>query len=162
MISNSRAAYHLHDHRRCVGAALAEARHRCAAARARLTPIREAVLRLIWESHRPVGAYQILRELPRHLGRSVQPPTVYRAIDFLVELGLVHRIATLNAYLGCPFPGREHSELFLICNQCGATAEVGDEALNAALAETVRKAGFRHHSQRIEITGLCPACAEQS
>ena len=161
MISNSRSAYHLHDHQRCIKAAMTQARERCARSGARLTPIREAVLTLIWDGHKPVGAYQIVEQLPLLLGKNVQAPSVYRAIDFLLELGLIHRIASLNAFIGCPFPGSEHSNLFMICNNCGAVAEVGDEGINAMIADTIRKTGFRPTSQTIELTGLCPACQEE-
>ncbi len=113
MISNSRSAYHLHNHQRCVNAALTQARERCTRSRARLTPIREAVLTLIWDSHKPMGAYQIVEQLPPLLDKNVQAPSVYRAIDFLLELGLIHRITSLNAFIGCPFPGSEHSDLDL-------------------------------------------------
>ncbi len=161
MISNSRSAYHLHNHQKCVNAALTQARERCTKANARLTPIREAVLSLIWHSHKPMGAYQIVEQLPLITGKGIQAPSVYRAIDFLLELGLVHRITSLNAYIGCPFPGSEHSDLFMICRSCGATAEVGDEAINGMIAETIRKTGFVRETQSIELTGLCPACQEE-
>ncbi len=161
MISNSRSAYHLHNHQRCVNAALTQARERCSRAHARLTPIREAVLTLIWDSHKPMGAYQIVEQLPLLLNKQVQAPSVYRAIDFLLELGLIHRITSLNAFIGCPFPGSEHSDLFMICRACGAAAEVGDEGINAMIGETIRKTGFQRESQAIELMGVCPACREE-
>ena len=160
MISNSRSAYHLHNHQRCLSAAMAQAQERCARSGARLTPIREAVLTLIWDGHKPVGAYQLVEQLPQLLDKNVQAPSVYRAIEFLLELGLIHRIPSLNAFIGCPFPGSEHSNLFLICHGCGAVAEVGDEGINAAIAETVKKTGFRPASQTIELSGLCLACQD--
>jgi Fur family transcriptional regulator, zinc uptake regulator len=161
MISNSRSAYHLHNHEKCINAALSQARERCLRANARLTPIREAVLKLIWDHHKPLGAYHIAEKLPLVIGRNIQAPSVYRAIDFLMELGLIHRITSLNAYIGCPFPGSEHSDLFLICQTCGATAEVSDESINITIADNVRKTGFRPTGQHIEITGLCPSCLEE-
>jgi len=105
-----------------------------------------------------MGAYQIVEQLPLLLGKNIQAPSVYRAIDFLLELGLIHRITSLNAFIGCPFPGSEHSDLFMICRSCGATAEVGDDGINTMIAETIRKTGFRPESQTIEIMGLCPEC----
>lgn len=161
MISNSRSAYHLHNHQKCVKAALTQARERCAKSGARLTPIREAVLTLIWDSHKPVGAYQIVEQIPLLLGKNIQAPSVYRAIDFLLELGLIHRITSLNAFIGCPFPGSEHSDLFMICRSCGAAAEVGDESINSMISDTIKKTGFLRESQTIELTGLCPTCQEE-
>ncbi|MFA5632561.1 MAG: Fur family transcriptional regulator [Porticoccaceae bacterium] len=158
MISNSRAAFYPHNHQKCVKAALQQARERAAKTNARLTPIRQAVLALIWENHKPMGAYPILEQLPLVLGKNIQAPSVYRAIDFLLELGLIHRIPSLNAYIGCPFPGSEHSNLFMICKSCSAVAEVSDEGMNAMIADTIRKTGFHPAGQSIELTGLCPAC----
>ena len=158
MISNSRAAYHPHNHQKCINAALQQARERATRTSARLTPIREAVLTLIWENHKPMGAYHILEQLPLVLGKNIQAPSVYRAIDFLLELGLIHRIPSLNAYIGCPFPGSEHSNLFMICSGCGAAAEVSDDGLNAMIADTIGKTGFRLTSQSVDLTGTCPAC----
>ena len=86
-------------------------------------------------------------------------PTIYRAIEFLQQLGLIHRISSLNAYIGCPFPGSEHSDLFMICNQCGSTAELALNGINNQLAEASRKAGFVLESQSLELFGLCPQCA---
>ena len=161
MLSNSRSAYHPHNHQKCVRAALQQARERSTRSRARFTPIREAVLTLIWENHKPMGAYQILHQLPLVLGKTIQAPSVYRAIEFLLELGLIHRISSLNAYIGCPFPGSDHSDLFMICESCGAAAEVSDDGINGVIAETVRKTGFRPVNQSIELTGICPACQEE-
>ncbi|MGD9662446.1 MAG: Fur family transcriptional regulator [Porticoccaceae bacterium] len=161
MLSNSRSAYHLHNHQKCVNAALQQARERCMHRQARLTPIREAVLALIWDNHKPMGAYQIVEQLPLVIGKNIQAPSVYRAIDFLLELGLIHRITSLNAYIGCPFPGREHSNLFMICRSCGIAAEVSDEGINGIITETIQKTGFRLEMQAIELSGLCPACQEE-
>lgn len=160
MISNTRSAFHPHNHQKCVKAALLQAWERSNRSKARLTPIREAVLTLIWENHKPMGAYHILEQLPLTLGRNIQAPSVYRAIDFLLDLGLIHRISSLNAFIGCPFPGSEHSNLFMICKSCGGAAEVSDEGINSIISEAVRKTGFSPFSQSIEINGLCPACQE--
>ena len=90
-----------HDHSRCVSHALAEAEAICARQGLRLTALRKRVLELVWASHKPLGAYDILGVLSDEDGRRAAPPTVYRALDFLLENGLVHRIASLNAFVGC-------------------------------------------------------------
>ncbi len=161
MISNSRSAYHLHNHQKCVTAAMQQARERCNRAGARLTPIREAVLTLIWGHHKPLGAYDIVEQLPLVLGRNIQPPSVYRAIEFLLNLELIHRVPSLNAYIGCPFPGIEHTNLFMICRECSAAAELSDDNINIAISESVRKSGFTPLEQTIELFGLCPACRDE-
>ena len=89
-----------HDHRKCVSEAMAVADELCAKRGARMTELRRRVLNLIWDSHAPVGAYAIMDMLKRE-GRNAMPPTVYRALDFLQEQGLIHRIASLNAFIGC-------------------------------------------------------------
>lgn len=158
MISNARSAYQVHDHQRCIDAALNRARQCCDAANARLTPIRETVLLLIWKSHKPLGAYSIVEQLPALTGKRIQPPSVYRAIEFLLELRLIHRIPSLNAFIGCPFPGSDHSDVFMVCRQCGSAAEVSADNLNQLIAETTHKAGFQLESQTVEVSGLCLAC----
>ncbi len=161
MLSNCRAAHHNHDHSRCQGAALSRAQRHCDNQGVRLTPIRRAVLELIWQSHRPLGAYALAAQLPDLLGRTIRPPSVYRAIEFLVSLGLVHRLPSLNAYIGCPFPGSDHSDAFMVCRHCGSAAEVSAETLNQALADTAGRAGFLLESQTIELSGLCASCQQR-
>lgn len=162
MITNSKVAYHDHDHTRCEHAAMAQARNVCQARAARLTPTREAVLQLIWQNHRPIGAYAIIEQLAQLSGKRVLPPTVYRAIDFLLDLGLIHRIASLNSFIGCPFPGSAHSDLFLVCRVCGSVAECSAEGINSAIAATAARAGFTAESQAVEILGVCPQCSAQT
>ncbi len=162
MLTNSRLAYHTHDHKRCVNAALSRAKIVCDDSQVRLTPIREAVLRTIWASHRPLGAYDIVDKMTLNpaSGKRILAPTVYRSIEFLLEQGLIHRIATLNAYIGCPFPGSNHSDFFLICRKCGSAAECSADQLNIAVAQTAKRAHFQVESQVIEIVGLCPECQQ--
>ena len=160
MLSNSRLAHQPHDHGRCIDAALNRAFALCAERNARMTPTRESVLRLLWQSHQPLGAYQLQDQLATLLGKPIAPPTVYRAIEFLMALGLIHRIASLNAYLGCPFPNSEHSNLFMICTHCGSAAEVTHSPLNDLLQKASDKANFTLQSQTLELFGLCPQCSD--
>jgi len=162
MISNSTTAYRQHDHHRCLTAALAQAKSLCTARKARLTPIRESVLHLLWQSHRPLGAYKIIEQLSAASGKRVLPPTVYRALDFLLELGLIHRLATLNAYIGCPFPESVHSDCFLLCRKCGSVAECSADNVNKAILTTAEDAGFLVESQTVEILGLCTPCRDKT
>jgi Fur family zinc uptake transcriptional regulator len=147
-----------HDHGRCVAAALAQAADVCAARGVRLTDLRRQVLELVWQSHAPVGAYQILERLSGSRGR-VAPPTVYRALEFLAREGLVHRIDRLNAYVGCPSPMQPHQAYFLICNACGDAAELHDPELAATLARCVERARFHIETATVELAGLCARCS---
>lgn len=162
MLTNSRLVHQPHDHGRCINAALSRANNLCLEKGVRLTPTRESVLRLLWQSHQPLGAYQVQNQLSKLTGKSIAPPTVYRAIEFLSDLGLVHRLASLNAYIGCPFPNSEHSNLFMICNGCGSAAEVAHSALNDVLQNASEKAQFKLESQSIELFGRCPQCSQDT
>jgi Fur family zinc uptake transcriptional regulator len=146
-----------HDHRRCVTAALARAAKVCTGKGLRLTDLRRRVLRLVWHSHRPIGAYDILSALARERG-SVAPPTVYRALDFLQAQGLVHRIESLNAFIGCERPDEPHRGQFLICRACGRAAEMADGRIETAMRRGVKKAGFTLERPTVEALGLCLNC----
>lgn len=147
-----------HDHGACIEEAMERARTLCAGRGARLTQLRERVLRLVWSSHRPRGAYAVLDDLAQQDGRTVAPLTVYRALDFLVEQGLVHRIESLNAYIGCTEPGQTHAGQFLVCQCCGNAAELNDPEIARAVAEGARARGFTAVRQTVEVIGTCPAC----
>lgn len=147
-----------HDHGLCVRDAILVAEEHCRRRGARLTALRRRVLELVWDGHGPVGAYALLESL-RGEGHSAAPPTVYRALDFLMAHGLVHRIERMNAYLGCPRPGERHSGQFLICGKCAATAELNDPRIAEAVATGAAGVGFRVRRQTVEVEGLCPACA---
>ena len=152
---------HDHDHAGCVEAALGDAERLCARRGARLTKLRRRVLECVWRSHAPVGAYDILDAL-RAESRRAAPPTVYRALAFLMEQGLVHRLESRNAYIGCAMPAAPHSGQFLICGECGTVGEVADSAIAQAVARRTEELGFSLHRQTIELTGLCPQCRDRA
>ena len=151
--------YRPHNHDVCVSQALADARDICRDHNARLTAIRERVLELIWQSHKPLGAYDILARLGDE-GHNAAPPTVYRALDFLLQYGLVHRIASLNAFVGCPHAGEHHRGAFLICRQCGTALELDAPALSDAIESAARAQSFQPEDITLEVSGLCPVCQE--
>ncbi|MDA7853713.1 transcriptional repressor [Porticoccaceae bacterium] len=160
MLTNSRLVHQPHDHGRCINAAMTRAHDLCIEQNARMTTTRESVLRLLWQSHRPLGAYQLQDQLAELLNKPIAPPTVYRAIEFLLQLGLIHRLPSLNAYIGCPFPNSEHSNLFLICTECGSASEMAHAAINNTLQSAGAKVNFTLQSQSLELFGLCPQCSE--
>ena len=147
-----------HDHSRCVSSALDTAEKVCARDGARLTALRKRVLELVWQSHKPLGAYDILDTLSREDGRRAAPPTVYRALDFLLEQGLVHRIASLNAFMGCNSPSHPHQGQFLICRSCRVAVELDQPAIDQAIHDSAATLDFQVEGQTVEITGLCAAC----
>ncbi len=150
-----------HDHADCLAGALQAAERLCARRGARLTEIRRRVLELVWRSHQPVGAYALLERLGRERGR-VAPPTVYRALDFLIAHGLAHRIASLNAFIGCAHPDRDHIGQFLVCSGCGSAAELDDRRIDEAIRSPAEAAGFAVERPVIELAGRCPHCREGS
>ena len=154
-------AHGAHDHGACIDRALAAATALCTTRELKLTPVRRRVLEIVWRAHEPIGAYEILAELAKERDK-VAPPTVYRALEFLIDAGLVHRIDSLNAFLGCDAPGHAHVAQFLVCRACHRVAEIDDPALNRVLAEKSRSMGFRIEPTSLEIKGLCADCAAGS
>ncbi|WP_151671018.1 Fur family transcriptional regulator [Nitrincola schmidtii] len=145
------------NHQHCINDALAAAKALCREQQLRLTPIRELVLRLIWQSHKPLGAYDLLPALAE-AGFNSAPPTVYRALEFLQEQGLVHRLASLNAYMGCNHPGKEHSGCFFICESCQQALEIDANPIQQTLNQQAKHMGFSIHKETIEVLGTCPTC----
>ena len=146
-----------HDHEACVDEAMERARNLCIARGSRLTALREQVLRIVWRSHNPIGAYEVLDELAKE-HKSARPPTVYRALEFLQLHGLVHKIETRNAFLGCAEAGIRHEAQFFICERCGTAEEVIDDGLTKAVEDAAKAHSFAVDRKVIEIAGLCERC----
>ena len=145
-----------HDHQSCLEHALANAEQLCQQRGKRFTTTRRRVFELIWQQHKPIGAYEVLENLQQD--SRAAPPTVYRALDFLLDLGLVHRINSLNAYVGCIHPEYPHDGQFLICKSCKAFAELDSPLITAAIEQSAAETDFEVHQHTIEIMGLCPRC----
>ncbi len=148
-----------HDHGHCLETALNRAAALCAERGVRLTLLRRRVLELILGGHKPLGAYDILDVLKAER-RGAAPPTVYRALDFLLAQGLVHRIESMNSFVGCPDPDTPHGGQFLICRSCGLAAEINDSGVINAIKKSAARAGFVVGRPIIEIEGLCPHCRD--
>ncbi len=146
-----------HEHQGCIADALSRAEAVCRQRGARLTPLRRRVLELVWGSHRATKAYDLLAALGDEDG-AAKPPTVYRTLEFLMELGLVHRIDSLNAFVGCPMPDRRHTAQFLICGGCGEVSEMTASSIDRAVADQAAGSGFALSRQIIELHGKCPRC----
>lgn len=147
-----------HDHSHCVSRALSEAETICSRQGLRLTTLRKRVLELVWASHKPLGAYDILAVLSEEDGRRAAPPTVYRALDFLLDNGLVHRIASLNAFIGCSHPQQPHHGQFLICRNCQTAIELEQPSISQAIVESAAGVDFSVEGQTVEVVGLCARC----
>lgn len=147
-----------HRHSACIADALSTAEATCSTHGNRLTPIRRRVLELVWASHGPVKAYDVLDTL-RNERSGAAPPTVYRALEFLRLQGLVHKIESLNAYVGCGKPGHADTGQFLICSDCGEIAELDDAELANLINRKAQQVGFSIAEQVVEIKGCCAQCA---
>jgi len=158
--SRSAPVFHApdHDHERCSTDAMATAEAICLDRGQRLTPIRRKVLAALLASHKPLGAYEIIDRLAPK-GPRPAPITAYRALEFLRENGLVHRIESHNAFVACV---HTHAAgdlvVFLICERCGAVGEASSADVAATLSSAARAAGFTPKSPVIEISGICSHC----
>ena len=137
-------------------AQIEEAERRCAAAGESLTPLRRRVLELLLAQHGPAKAYDLLPLLDGE--KTAKPPTIYRALDFLVRMGLAHRIESLNAFVACDVGACARSTIFLICEKCGGAEEFDAGHALVDLTDAARKDGFAIRRTMIEASGLCSTC----
>jgi len=149
-----------HDHKSCVNKAIHTAEHLCQARGVRLTPIRRRVLELIWDSHKAVKAYDLLERI-KPSDYAAKPATVYRALEFLMEQGLIHRVESLNAFVGCVCSESQHELLLLICERCEEVEERPAPDVMSALSREILRAGFLVHHKAIEVHGVCARCIER-
>jgi Fur family zinc uptake transcriptional regulator len=149
----------IHNHEQCVHDALATATHLCQLRGVQLTPIRQQILALIWADHKAVKAYDLL-DLIKPLQSGAKPATVYRALDFLIDQGLIHRVESLNAFIGCTCPDHQHEQLLLICTHCNEIEERSAPKVMRSLTAEVKQAHFIAQNKAIEIHGICEKCAK--
>lgn len=138
--------------------ALQDAEHLCRERGVRLTALRRRVLEIILRSRNPIGAYAILDILRVDDGRPGAPPTVYRALDFLLEQGLIHRLTSRNMFIGCAHPADHHQGQFLICQQCGQVSEIDSPRVVGAIDAEAAERQFEVQFQTVEILGHCRCC----
>ena len=130
----------------------------CDARGAQLTTLRRQVLELLWESGRPTGAHELIEALKFRNSRPVAPPTVYRALEFLMSQRFVLKIESRNACVPCAHPERRHDCPFFICSNCGVSAESEEPRVEQMLAEDAAVLGFRVTRRVVEVEGTCGSC----
>ena len=135
-----------------------EARALCEARGARLTPQRTQVLELLAEAGKPVSAYELMDMLSARLAKRVAPPTIYRALEFLVSHGLVSHLGAHNTYVVCAYPRERHDCVFFCCEGCGEVVEVADAEIERLLAKDAARLGFDLAHSTLEVQGLCQNC----
>ena len=148
------------SHSSCVGEALSKADAICQDKGVRFTELRRTVLEMIWESHSPAKAYDLLDKL-KAVDSSAKPPTIYRSLDFLLENGLAHKLSSLNAYVGCSHPHKHHECYFMICSDCGQIKECCSNKLADAILDVAAKNHFTLTHTTLEIAGLCEHCTKK-
>jgi Fur family zinc uptake transcriptional regulator len=136
---------------------LAEAEAICRARGGRLTQQRRAVLTKLLTTGRPVTAYELL-DLLRPEDAALTPASVYRSLDFLVEMGLVHRLDSTRSFVACEHPDHPHAGQFLICRACGTVVEAEDKRIVRATADLGERHGFILDYRTVELTGVCGSC----
>ena len=153
LLGNNRA-----EERHGVASALRFAERACDERGVQFTPIRRAVFETLLQFNRPTGAYDLILELETKLSRKLAPPTVYRALDFLLAQKFVARIETKNAFVPCAHPDHEHTCMFFICETCGNSAEVENDRVEALFELDAAALGFRIGKRVIEMQGMCATC----
>lgn len=147
------------NHTYCQTTALNTAEELCQEKNLRLTKNRKAVLELIWQSHRPIKAYDALAQMQQqHPDKYIPPPTIYRALEFLLKNGLIHRIDSLNAFIGCAHPNSHDDCYFFICRDCGTANEYCTPELKNAISHAVNEQNFKHDTTVLEVIGQCENC----
>lgn len=132
----------------------------CAERGVRFTPLRRIALEVLLEFNGPVGAYDLLHALERRLGKTVGPPTAYRALEFLLAQGFISRIETRNAFLPSTHPEDPNAGAFFLCNHCGATVEMDMGGIFETLSRHAAALGFQVGRRVVELQGTCADCRE--
>lgn len=149
--------HHVHD----AAGFVAAVERACSERGLRLTEIRARVLGLVADAGKPIKAYDLLDKVREGEGAgAAAPPTVYRALDFLLANGFIHKLESVNAFVACHHPNAaQHSAPFLICDGCHKAVELEDENVVATLDTQARALGFSPQTQTLEVHGLCAECA---
>jgi len=143
------------NHQKCFKEAVKAAELICKKKHLKFTKDRKAIFELIWGSHEPVKAYDLLKSLDKN---SLHPPLVYRALNFLLENKFIHKIDSINSYFGCSHPDSNHDCYFLICSKCYNVAEACEDNLEKEVMLVAKKKGFFVENISLEITGVCKSC----
>lgn len=152
-------AFQPHNHEHCRASALQRAHDLCQSRQVRLTQRRQQVLELLLDAHKPMGAYDLLQVLNQS-EQNIMPPIVYRALEFLQEQGLVHRIESQNTFIACDHPGHGGNVQFFICQQCERVAEVEQNGFPAQ--QQAEHLGFQARTAVVEVAGICAECQHRS
>ena len=149
------------DHKDCIDKAMEIAEQTCSEKQLKFTNLRREILRMIWEGHGPKKAYDLLSEL-QLTNQSAKPATVYRTLEFLIENGFVHKVNSLNAFVGCSHPLKHQDCYFLICDSCNDISEYCDPAITSAIKTITERNQFTVKNTTLEIAGRCNSCIQHT
>ena len=149
------------DHGLCISTAMEVADRICTEKRLKFTDLRKDMLRMIWDGHAPQKAYGLLSKL-QVKNHSAKPATVYRTLDFLLENGFIHKVTSLNAFVGCSHPSKHDECYFLICDSCKEISECCDSNITSAIKATTKRNQFFVKNTTLEIAGHCNACSKRT
>lgn len=145
---------------------LQAAKQICTDKQARFTPLRRTVYQLILESDKPLGAYDLIQSLQQDRkkqagdkAKMVAPPTIYRTLEFLLELGFIHQLTSINAFVPCCHPRDEHNAVFLLCNDCERVQEFSGLPVQEIVGYVKNEVGFKVEQSVMELKGLCQTCS---
>lgn len=144
-------------HHKCIDEAIKKAEFLCRTNKVFFTPLRKAILELIWQSHLPLKAYDILEQL-KVKNSSARPITIYRSLDFLIENKMIHKIESQNSFFGCSHPGEHRNCYFTICQKCNMVTELCNEEFSLQIEKQINKSCFQTKTIILEIQGLCSNC----
>ncbi|MGB4191684.1 MAG: transcriptional repressor [Rickettsiales bacterium] len=145
------------QHSKCINSALEHAQSLCNQKKILFTSLRKNILEIIWQSHIPLKAYDLLERLQKK-DSSAKPITVYRTLDFLLLHNLIHKLESQNTYFGCTHPGDIHNCYFLICKKCNQVEEGCEHNLLKKIYETLKESNFIVDHAVLEIKGICKSC----
>jgi Fur family transcriptional regulator, zinc uptake regulator len=146
-----------HDHTNCTSDLIARAERTCERRGSRLTGQRREILFCVAQGHSAVGAYDIIERMAEK-GTRPAPITVYRALDFLLAHGLVHKVESRNAFVACSHSHEGQPAALLICETCGIVAELDVPEVFERIAEKAVAQKFTPGQTLIEMSGTCNAC----
>ena len=145
------------NHNQCISSTLKQAETLCLERKILFTQLRKTVFKLIWQSHIPIKAYDILQQLQKK-DPAAKPITVYRALDFLLKNNMVHKLESQNTYFGCTHPGELHNCYFLVCKKCHIVEEGCKSDLLQNIYTNLKQKNFVVEHVTLEIQGLCKNC----
>lgn len=146
-----------HNHEHCIHKALTSAEKICQEKKLRLTPMRKRILELIWTNHKTIGAYELL-DVFKQEDPNAKPVTIYRALDFLLSAGLIHKVESINAFVGCLQPETVHHSVILICDSCHNAYEVEAQQVYRKIIEVSESIDFKPSQLTLELHGSCKNC----